>query len=169
MGVLELIQQKAFLGKEFLTWLWFRSETSGAIEMRGGKMAEVEIMGPIVLDAQYGDARMSTLKGESPATSPEAHASLLEGKKLKRAKLKFKRDDNEWIATLDGENFNLTGLAMPEAGRMPFDDLIAVRMEWVMEFENILADLFEAFMTLRMDTADWSGEVVKIHDWVKAK
>ena len=26
MGILELIQQKAFLGREFLTWLWFRAE-----------------------------------------------------------------------------------------------------------------------------------------------
>ena len=78
MGVLELIQQKAFLGKEFLTWLWFRSETGGAMDLRGGRTAEVEMMGPIVLDAQYGDARMTTLKGESPATAPEARAAFEE-------------------------------------------------------------------------------------------
>src|SRR5688572_20031545 len=104
MGVLELIQQKAFLGKEFLTWLWFRSERDGQVEPAKAKPVTVEILGPILLDAQYGDARASLLKGDSPATAPEARAALLEGKKLKKAKMKWTREDVEWIFTIDGES-----------------------------------------------------------------
>ncbi|HRR86970.1 MAG TPA: alpha/beta hydrolase, partial [Phycisphaerae bacterium] len=43
--------------------------------------------------AQYGDARATGLKGESPATSPEARTALVEGKKLKKAKIRLKRED----------------------------------------------------------------------------
>ncbi len=77
------------------------------------KPVAVEILGPILLDAQYGDARASTLKGESPATSPEAQTSLIEGKKLRRTRLKLERDGVEWVLTLDGETFNFTGWPSP--------------------------------------------------------
>ena len=33
MGLLELIEQKSFLGREFLTWIWFRSESDARIDL----------------------------------------------------------------------------------------------------------------------------------------
>ncbi|MCE5230611.1 hypothetical protein LLG95_13605 [bacterium] len=169
MGVLELIQQKSFLGREFLTWLWYRSEQGGQIELHGGKPVTVEIMGPILLDAQYGDARASTLKGESPATSPEAGTALIEGKKLRRARLKMERDGVEWVLTLDGETFNISGLAIPNPGRMPFEDTLTMRAEMIFEFERTLDTLFQEFMHLRLEAKQWPKEIKKIHEWVKEK
>ena len=169
MGIVELIQQKAFLGKEFLTWMWFRSEAGKKIVPAGAEAIEIEILGPIVLDASYGDARVTTLKGESPTTSPEARAALIEGKKLKRAKINFKQGDGEWTATLDGENFNLSGLNVPNAGRLPFDEVVALRMEFIREFEETLVPLFETFLDLRLDAKRWGKELKKIHEWVREK
>ena len=169
MGVLELIQQKSFLGKEFLTWLWFRAERDGRVEIHKAKPVTIEILGPILLDAQYGDARVSTLKGDSPATSPEARTALLEGKKLKKAKLKWTREDVEWVFTLDGENFNLSGLAVPNPGKLPFEDLMNLRVGMALEFEQVLQQLLEAFMELRMDAGPWKDELRAIHEWVQNK
>jgi hypothetical protein len=169
MGVLELIQQKSFLGKEFLTWLWFRAERDGRVEINKAKPVTIEILGPILLDAQYGDARVSTLKGDSPATAPEARTALLEGKKLKKAKLKWAREDVEWVFTLDGENFNLSGLAVPNPGKLPFEDLMNLRVGMALEFEQVLQQLLEAFMELRMDEGAWKDELRLIHDWVRDK
>ncbi|HOE97379.1 MAG TPA: hypothetical protein PK847_12430 [Candidatus Sumerlaeota bacterium] len=168
MGVLELIQQKAFLGKEFLTWLWFKSETGGGVNLKGGAI-QAEILGPIVLDAQYGDARATGLKGESPATSPEARTALVEGKKLKKAKIRLKREDVEWVATLDGENFNLAGLAIPNPGRMPFEDMMALRTEMMLEFEHVIEGLMQAFLELRLDAKEWAKELARIQTWVREK
>jgi len=169
MGVLELIQQKSFLGKEFLTWLWFRAERDGRVEPRKSKPVTVELLGPILLDAQYGDARASMLKGESPATSPEARTALLEGKKLKKAKMKWTREDVEWIFTIDGENFNVSGLNVPNPGKLPFDDAMAVRMEMAREFETVLQLLLETFLERRMDAQGWGPEIKAIHEWLRTK
>jgi hypothetical protein len=169
MGVLELIQQKSFLGREFLTWLWFRSERDKQIELHGGKPVTVEILGPIQLDAQYGDARTSTLKGESPSTSPEARTALIEGKKLRRARLRIEREGVEWILTLDGETFNIGGLAIPNPGRMPFEDAITMRGEMMLEFERTLSALYEEFLHLRLEPKAWGKEIQAIHAWVKEK
>jgi hypothetical protein len=169
MGVLELIQQKAFLGKEFLTWLWFRAERDGQVEIPKRKPVNIEVLGPILLDAQYGDARQSVLKGESPATSPEAHTALLEGKKLRRARFKWSREDAEWTFTLDGESFAVSGLSVPNAGRLPFEDSMTMRLSWIREFEEALGELFEVFLGLRLDEKEWIPEVRAIQGWVESK
>ena len=169
MGVLELIQQKSFLGKEFLTWLWFRSERDGTVEPARAKPITIEILGPILLDAQYGDARASMLKGDSPATAPEARTALLEGKKLTKAKMKWAREDAEWIFTLDGENFNVSSLNVPNPGRLPFEDSMTLRLEMVLEFERVLEQLWEMFLELRLNGKAWPGEVRQIQQWVKTK
>lgn len=168
MGVLELIQQKAFIGKEFLTWLWFRSERDNAVTVKG-KEITVEILGPILLDAQYGDARASMLKGDSPATAPEARTALLEGKKLKKAKLKWVREDVEWVFTIDGENFNVSGLNIPNPGKLPFEDYMMMRLEMALEFEEVLQELLEVFLELRLDAKPWKRELEEIQQWVSNK
>lgn len=169
MGMLELIQQKAFIGKEFLTWLWFRAERDGKLDVLKQKPIQVEMMGPIMLEAAYGDARSSTLKGDSPATAPEAGTALLEGKKLRKTKLKLTRDSAEWMLALDGETFHFSGLNIPSPGKMPFEDAMALRMEMLLEFEQVLAGLFETFMTLRMDKKEWEPELREIQTWVRGK
>jgi hypothetical protein len=169
MGVLELIQQKAFIGKEFLTWLWFRSERDKEIKVGRGNPIDIEILGPILLDAQYGDARASMLKGDSPATAPEAGTALLEGKKLKKAKMKWVREDVEWIFSMDGETFNISGLGIPNPGKLPFEDLMTMRVDMVLEFEQALQDLLETFMELRLDEKPWAQELKEIQKWVAEK
>lgn len=168
MGVLELIQQKAFLGREFLTWLWFRAEIDGRIDL-DDKPLEVEILGPIQLDAHYGDARATSLKGDSPATSPEARTALLEGKKMRKTKMKWTRGDGEWTFSLDAETFNLSGLAVPNPGRLPFEESITLRLDVVQEFEQLFARTFEKFLDLRLDAAQWEPELDRIQTWVREK
>lgn len=169
MGMLELIQQKAFIGKEFLTWLWYHAERGGKVTPARQGAVQIEMLGPILLEAQYGDARSSTLKGDSPATAPEARTALLEGKKLRKAKLKLSRDSAEWIVALDGETFHFAGLNIPNPGKMAFEDAMALRIEMLQEFEQVLEALFETFLTLRLDGSAWNKELKSIQTWVREK
>jgi hypothetical protein len=169
MGILELIQQKSFLGREFLTWLWWRAERDNRIETGRDATFELEIQGPIHLDAQYGDARATSLKGDSPATSPEAATSLVQGKKMKRMKFRMEKDQLDWTVTLDGENFNITGLSIPDPGRLPFKDRISLRMEMVIHFEEVLQSIFELFLESRLDDKLWDPELLAIQEWVRQK
>lgn len=169
MGLLELIQQKSFIGKEFLSWLWYRAETDPLFSLADGKRCEIEIMGPILLDAHYGDARSTTLRGESPATAPEAATALMEGKKLKRARVKLSTDGVDFIATIDGDNFNVSGLNLPKSGQLPFEEVLRLRMDYVLEYETMFADLFQQFLSMRLDENAWTPEIEKVQAWVGGK
>lgn len=169
MGMLELVQQKAFLGREFLTWLWFRSDVEPRIQLGDSRSVEVELMDSIMLDAHYGDAKSSVLRGESPGTSPEAAVALLEGKKLRRARFKLLGTDIDWTATIDGENFNLTGLKLPKVGKLPFEEVMQLRIDYIRDFEEIFQELFQTFLELRLDDENWAAELERIHTWTLDK
>lgn len=169
MGVLELIQQKAFLGKEFLTWLWYRAETGPRIDLGRSRHCEIEFLGPLTLDAHFGDARTTALRGDSPSTSPEAAAALLEGKKVRRAGLKLSANGVDWIVTLDGENFSISSLNLPRPGRLPFEEALRLRLDYTLEFEALFSELFNRFLELRLDSRDWAAQIKKIQAWVGDK
>jgi len=169
VGVLELIQQKAFVGKEFLTWLWFRAETDPQFELGGKRNCEIAMLDPIELDAHYGDARSTTLKGQSPATSPEAATALRHGKKLLRTRLKLSSDGLDWIAAINGETFDISGLNLPRPGRLPFEEGLRLRMEFLSDFDSMLSDLFNIFLEQRLDEKLWKNELEKIQGWVGEK
>lgn len=166
MGVAELVQQKAFLGKEFLTWLWYRSETDPVIELDDGKRCEVETLETMALDAPFGDSKQVTLKGEAPGGSPEAGTALLEGKKLRRARFRFNHEGVDWIGGIDGETLNLSGLKLPKTGRLPFDESLELRVSSALEFESLLDQLFTGFIERRLDSGVWPEELEKIQIWI---
>jgi len=102
MALVERIQQKSFLGTEFVTWLWFRSETAGGIvDLGDDDSCEVDFEKDIVLTSEWGEATASALRGEAPAMSPEAAAALLAGKKVKRARLRITHRDTPWHLALN--------------------------------------------------------------------
>ncbi len=169
MSVADLIKQKAFLGREFMTWLWFRSDEDPVIELPGGRRCEVEFLEQLALESVYGDAKSSVLKGESPATSPEAAVALREGKKVRRARIKFCRDGNDWIGVIDAETLSVSGLKMPAVGRLPFDEAIELRMEHFGEFETMFAELYHEFLDRRLEASTWDAELKTIRAWAGRK
>ncbi len=51
MDFLDILRERAFLGREFLTWLWFKSDqTGGQIETSDGKAVEVLFLDRMTLD-----------------------------------------------------------------------------------------------------------------------
>ena len=73
MDFLDILREKAFLGREFLTWLWFKSEqTGGGIELPGQKVIEVIFLDRMTLDLSDAETPQTvSLKGE--------HSELREG------------------------------------------------------------------------------------------
>ena len=97
MDFLDILREKAFLGREFLTWLWFKSEqTGGSIEIDGGKVIEVVFHDRMTLDLTDVDTpQIVTIKGEFSELR-EGLAAIREGKKIEEAKISIKNSENEF-------------------------------------------------------------------------
>jgi recombination associated protein RdgC len=168
--VVDQIQQKTFLGTEFATWLWFRSEQKDpTIQLDGGETCEVVFEKDLILASEAGQAVASALKGESPSLAPEAVAALMAGKKVKRAKVSLVSGNQNWTFTLNGETFDWSSLKMELPPSLPFDEAVPVRLNALEEFHRLFSLLFETFLRLRLDSEDWGEAVDEMRDWVASK
>jgi hypothetical protein len=170
MALIDLIDQKAFLGTEFVTWLWFRSEQENPEhDIEGIGDCEVFFEKDLVLASEAGQATASTLRGETPSLAPEAVAALLAGKKVKRARVILTAENTTWQLTLNAETFDWGGLKIDTPPSLPFEEAVPIRMNALEVFQRIFDGLYSAFLDTRLDEKTWATELEAIHAWVLAR
>ena len=166
-ALLDNIEQKSFLGSEFVTWLWFQSEREGgAVELDEDKPCLVEFEKDLVLSSEAGDAQSSTLRGEAPTLAPEATAALAAGKKVKRARVRLTFGDAAWEAVLDAENFDWRGLKIDVPPSLPFNESLPLRLAVLQEFHSVFDRLFGRFLDVRLDPDGWEAELGAMREWI---
>ncbi len=173
MDVLKNLEEKAFWGHEFLTWLWFRSEESGgALEIEGVGPATLWIEDRMVLGSLETESKQNILKDGDVSRSGEAAAALKVGKKLQEARFVLVREDREYRFVLRGDTFDLQGVQMPRVASEEGDDWHAtalVRLGLVRECVAAVDGLFEEFARLRVSPA-WQRETVPaVAAWIEGK
>ena len=170
MGLLELIEQKAFLGTEFLTWLWRQSELrDGRIDLGDEPPLEVALEDTLTLEAPYGEATVQVLRGEAPGRSPEARAALIEGKKAQRAKLRLSQGEMQWTLTLRADTFDFSGIRIPAPKGLPFEEGVSLRLQAAEALLALMDKLFAAFLAVRLDPQAWPRELKSIRGWIAPK
>ncbi|MEW5723684.1 MAG: hypothetical protein AB1896_11295 [Thermodesulfobacteriota bacterium] len=174
MDLLDLKQEKRFLGLEFLTWVWYQSEVnSGLIELEGLGTVELWFENRLVLEAGSGNARQTvTLQGKDLELA-EARTALLEGKKVSQARLRIAAESREWRVTLKAEGLELGSVKAPKtldadeeeaesaAGRLL--DRIAV----MQELTRILDLLYARFLAVRLTNLWEKNELPRLRHWLK--
>ena len=111
MQLLERIEKRRFIGREFVLWLWFESELFDATlstKAHGdfGLWIEKEIL--------LSNGKETTrIKGGSPAQAREAKEALLLGKLPERATFHLTLGEREATFALKAEPLALAGLKLP--------------------------------------------------------
>lgn len=196
MQLLDRIELRRFVGREFLLWIWLESELFEAtLETKAHGSFGLWLEGRLVLSAGQ---ESTVIKGSAPGNHREAKESLLRGKLPDRVGLHISWGDNESTLTLRGEQMAFAGLTLPtklgkaedEApaiappppprkkkkgggrGDAPSDEAHEAfyeRMHLTREVENIFEALYTDFLTLRLGPA-WSETVFPaLEAWVAGK
>ena len=162
------------LGREFLTWLWFASDTkNGLFRMAGGTDFAVFMEQRIAV--QGGECERLETATVSGALSPlrEARLGLATGKKVTRALVRLEQGADVWRVILKAEDFSLNGLRPP---RIEQKDGIGVSdaepdaalLEKLFLLEKALAlfdELYRQFLQKRVSPA-WREEADRLRAWV---
>lgn len=156
-----------FLGKEFLLWLWWRSEKDyGNVPLSGFDPVEFWIDDRIQFKTDGEDPQISDLKGGAPATTDEARTALRSGKVVETARLGLRIRDREYQLSLKGEGLEISGLKVPGEVKDGLDERILERMFLLEEATAILDALFHVFAGERL-AGNWNTETVAaIRSWV---
>ena len=158
------------LGQEFLTWLWFQSDTApGAFTDAKGAPFSVSMEQRIVVQGGEGDSLETATVSGSLSPLREARFGLATGKKVTRALLRLEKDDLAWQFTLKAEDFSCNSLKTPKIEKdAEDDDPDALLLEKIYLMETclgLLDGLYTRFLKLRL-SREWEQEVRQVHAWM---
>ena len=160
-----------FLGEEFLTWLWYRSECGQASFVLKDR-SEVGISLDDFLCIGGGeDETEQTLRKGLPTRSLEATAALSTGKRLTRARLILAADNDEWMLTLDGPRFacaSVRRLGDEEDTDSPEARDIE-RIESFVRVSELLDGVYEQFLAERLNESFADKQLREMRKWVSAR
>lgn len=169
---------KGFLGREFLTWLWYSAETSReSLRLEAdGKKHEFDLWvdDRVVLEASGSVTQQSVMKGGDPSQTREAGAALATGKTVRELKIGLNvKGQGEFTAILSADDLSPRSLKLPNPngdGASSADELpIATRLRHMDLFVALLDALFLSFLAART-ADDWEKKGVSdIRSWIKTR
>ncbi len=160
------------LGQEFLTWLWYKSDTapSSFVDKKGVPFS-VSMEQRIVVQGGEGDNLETASVSGSLSPLREARVGLATGKKVTRATVRFEQNDLDWQLSLRAEDLSCNSLRTPKIEKEGEDDdpdAFLLEKIYLMELCIELVDvLYEQFLKLRL-SAEWAKEVHELRTWMSS-
>lgn len=161
MELLDLIEGRRFMGREFIVWLWFESELQETnLAPTGVDPLALWLEAQITLVLEKEESR---LKGAIPASSPEAKEALRQGKLPKEAKMRAIRGEREFVWTLKADTLALSGLKLPTQLKKTDEkhEVFYERMMLLEDLEASLSALYADFVVLRLSD-EWDDDIVPL-------
>ena len=156
------------IGRDFLTWLWYYSETESAIQVEPHGEFEVLVEAPLlfIADEGQGAGESTVKKGDSPTRSAEAKAALAAGKKLKKAKISITRGGEIWSGTFDADQFAFGSFKLPEGENMDEDSVFCERIQNLSVFRDAFIGYFCKFADSMMGIEAENFQK-KVREWAE--
>lgn len=151
MDLMQQIESRRFLGREFLVWVWFESELfEGEMSAHGVGSFELLLEKTITLEAGgQKDKEQSKLRGANPASTPEAREALRQGKTPTSAAMRLRRNDQDFTFVFNAEAFSISGVKLPALLDEKEDEPFYERISLMEDLENHVEALYREFVVLR--------------------
>ena len=175
MDLVDLIVEKRFLGQEFLTWLWYKSdERGGTVFLPGTGNIQLVIEKHMLLEYGEGESFEKIVCQGLQAELNEARTGLRMGKKLEQTRIHLVQGEYEWFLTLKGSLLEFRNVKPPKTmtGAEESDDPDAVegrlldRIGLLETVTRTIDSLFRMFLDVRTGP-DWQEELEKVSKWIK--
>lgn len=175
MDLVDLISEKRFLGQEFLTWLWWKSEERGGSVLLPER-GDITVIFEKHMLLEYGEGESSEklVCTGLQAELQEARTGLLMGKKVEQARIQIVNADYEYSFTLaaalmEFRNVRLPKTAGTEGGNSndpeETEGMILERIYLFEELVRLVNELFTLFVKIRV-SEQWRDELQKVRQWV---
>lgn len=175
MDLVDLITEKRFLGQEFLTWLWYKSEErGGSVSLEGRPDITVVFEKHMLLESGEGESTEKIVCTGLQAELQEARTGLRMGKKLEQARITLSHQDYEYGFTLSGSLMEYRSVKLPktdltenskEDNPEEVEGMILERIYLFEELTRVIDELFRMFLKIRV-AEDWREELQRIRAWV---
>lgn len=159
------------IGREFLTWLWFKSEErNGRVRLPDAGECEVFFIRRLVLESGDGEYAETVVCQGMHADLKEGKEALRQGKKITAARLRITHDNTDWEFTFKADRFHFQSMKLPtqpetDGEEIDRDGQLLERIALIEKAAGMMDMLFRSFTERRL-AGDWEGELSRMHRWM---
>ncbi len=162
----QFLKGRAFLGRELLTWLLWKSESSEPLFEHGGEQVSVVFGGRLALRGLAGEVTEVIAKGTQAPYSALVRSAIDRGLLVHSARLKITWGERAFEATLDADYLDVRSAKLPELLQEADDDRLQERLELALQLASLIDVLVDHFLAVRTGKR-WSKEVVPaMKEWL---
>ncbi|PZR18753.1 MAG: hypothetical protein DI536_02415 [Archangium gephyra] len=162
-----LLRGRTWLGRECLTWLLWKSESTEPVVDFDGKPVTVVFNGKLLLRAGAGDVTEASVKGVTAPYSKLVKQALQRGLLVHTAKLQVTCGEQVYDLTVDAEFFDLRAVKLPALLQEEEDDKLTERLELVTRASGMIDTIVAAFIKERSSKAWASKTVPALKAWMR--
>jgi hypothetical protein len=164
-----LLRGRTYLGREFLTWLLWRSEEGEPLAEFEKAGLTVLFLGRVVLRGVSGDVTELSARGSMAPYSEQVKHALDRGLLVHQARLRIMHGERPFEVTLDAEFLDIRAATLPELMSEEEDSRLTERLYLAEQLSAMVQTLVEAFITVRAGRA-WSKQVVPaMKEWMQGE
>ncbi len=164
-----LVRNRTYLGREFLTWLLYKTDEGGTMTTLEEEPVTVLVVGNIHLKGLAGETTELAARGQLSAYSDVVKNALNSGLLVHTARLRIKHGEQMFEVTLDAEHMSFKGGQIPKVLSEEEDDKITERL-WLCErLGALIHALWGRFLSARGEPKVWNAEVKAIKEWLASE
>jgi hypothetical protein len=165
----QLLRGRAYLGREFLTWLLWRSESGDALIQVEGTGVVVLFTGRVVLRGVNGDVTEMMARGSLAPYSAQVRHGLDRGLLVHQARLRLTHGEKPYEVTLDAEFLDIRAAKLPELMSEEEDDRLSERLYLTEQLSGMVDALVQSFIEVRA-SRNWSKKTVPaMKEWMRGE
>ena len=161
-----LLRGRTWLGRECLTWLLWKSESTEALLTVDAQPVSVVFNGKLTLRAASGDVTEAQVKGVSAPYSKLVKHALGKGLLVHTAKFQLTWGEQVYDFTLDAEFFDIRSAKLPTLLQEEEDDKLTERLELATRASTLTDALVAAFVKERCGKGWNSKTVPALKEWM---
>ncbi len=163
----QLLRGRAYLGRELLTWLLWRSESGDPLVEVDGAGVVVLFTGTILLRGLAGDVTELAARGAAAPYPAQVKRALASGLLVHQARLRLTQGERAFEVTLDAEHLDVRAAKLPELLSVEEDDRAAERLDLCEELGGLVDALVAAFLAVRAERAWARSTVPALRAWME--
>lgn len=163
-----LQNNRPFLGREYLTWLWYTSEMRNhIIDVPGYEPFTLYVNDKLVLSSAGGAVREHALKGGTPAYARESKAALRDGKLVSEANFILKQENRMWTWSMKADDLSFRSLRLPAVENTDAGAYFQTRIDATETLIDVHNHLFRHFLSARL-SGQFKKETAGLSEWASA-
>jgi len=160
-------EDRGFLGREFLSWVWHRVERSeGVFELLRHNDVAASLVTQMQLRCDFNLTGSTTVQCEMPSRALEGRAALTTGKQPVRLGMLLAARAGEWSFTLDAANLDVSGVVLPATDSKERVLVLESRFESMADLSDVVDALYAEFLRKRLSNT-WPQEWNACRAWAQ--